>query len=218
MKKTIIPVLVGLSAMTFLTGCLNGPRTTQITQYPTVGQQLIDLQKAKNAGALTKAEYQAERAQLLGLPDYLYISRQTESAKAGNRWAQYNLWKAYHNGTHGVDKNQARANEWLNQFVKGIYVVRFESANGFHPKNAMDYLANIRKHTPQVRSARNGVGTGSFFRTKREGDKLVASFLTDQPDKLKADIESNPDLQFISAEAMPPQSFIEYEKSPQESL
>jgi hypothetical protein len=82
----------------------------------------------------------------------------------------------------------------------------------------MDYLSDIKQHTPQVQSAGNGLGTGSFFRTKREGDKLAASFLTDQPDKLQAYIESNPDLKFISAEAITPQSFIEYEKSSQESL
>jgi hypothetical protein len=34
-------------------------------QTPTVGQQLIDLQKAKDAGAITDAEYQAQKAKLL---------------------------------------------------------------------------------------------------------------------------------------------------------
>jgi predicted small lipoprotein YifL len=151
-------------------------------------------------------------------PGDIYISQQTKSAQADNRWAQFNLWDAYHNGTHGADKNPAKADEWLNQFVKGVYVVRFEPAAGFSPKNAGDYLDDIRKHTPEVSSAKNGVGTGSFFRTTKEGNKLVASFLTDQPDRLQKFIESNPDLKFISAEAMTPQSFIEYEQSPQESL
>jgi hypothetical protein len=151
-------------------------------------------------------------------PSDIYISQQSKSAEAGNRWAQFYLWDAYYNGTHEVDRNQTKAAQWLNQFVKGVYVVRFEPSNGFHPQNAMDYLSDIKKHTPQVQSAGNGLGTGSFFRTKREGDKLAASFLTDQPDKLQAYIESNPDLKFISAEAITPQSFIEYEKSSQESL
>ena len=35
-------------------------------QNPTVGQQLIDLQKAKDAGAITDTEYQAQKAKLLG--------------------------------------------------------------------------------------------------------------------------------------------------------
>jgi hypothetical protein len=147
-----------------------------------------------------------------------YISEQTQSAEAGNRWAQFYLWDAYHKGTHGVDTNQAESAKWLDQFVKGVYVVRIEPANGFHPKNAKDYRDDIRRHTPEVSSAKNGVGTGSFFRTKKEGNKLAASFLTDQPDKLQAYIESNPDLKFISAEAMTPQSFIEYERTIQESL
>lgn len=32
----------------------------------TLGQELLDLQKARDAGALTEAEYQAQRAKLLG--------------------------------------------------------------------------------------------------------------------------------------------------------
>ena len=151
-------------------------------------------------------------------PGDIYVGQQTKLAEAGNRWAQYCLWDAYHNGTHGVDKNPAEAGKWLDQFVKGVYVVRFEPANGFQPQNAGDYWNDISKHTPQVQSAEKGVGTGSFFRTKKQGDKLAASYLTDQPDKLRAYIESNPDLKFISAEAVTPQSFIEYVESSQESL
>lgn len=82
MKKLIIPLLAGLSAMTLLSGCLDlqlggGTKTAttnsdqhpaigQQTVAPTVGQQLIDLQKAKDAGVITDAEYQAEKAKILG--------------------------------------------------------------------------------------------------------------------------------------------------------
>lgn len=151
-------------------------------------------------------------------PAALYISQQTRSAAASDRWVQFNLRDAYANGGHGVDRNPAKAGQWLNQFVKGLYVVRFEPADGFHPQNPMDYLKDIRQHTPPVHSAQNGVGLGSFFRTTKEGDKLAASFLTDQPEALRADIESNPHLKFVSSEAMTAQSFIRYEKSRQESL
>jgi len=68
MKRLFIPVLIGLSAMTLLTGCLSiqlGGGTTSRTESITVGQQLIDLQKAKNAGAITDAEYQAQKTKLL---------------------------------------------------------------------------------------------------------------------------------------------------------
>jgi len=61
-------MLVGLSAMVLLTGCLDlrlgGGSKTQ-TQKATVGQQLIDLQKAKETGAITDAEYQAQKAKVL---------------------------------------------------------------------------------------------------------------------------------------------------------
>jgi hypothetical protein len=151
-------------------------------------------------------------------PANAYVREQTEATKTGIRWAEYKLWDAYSNGTHGVAKNPAKADKWLGQFVKDVYVVRFEPANGFNPQNASDYLENIKKHTSDVRSDNNRIGVAGFFRTKKVGDKLVASFLSNEPDKLRAYIENNPDLKFVSVEPMTPQSFIEYEHSGQESL
>ena len=68
MKKLFVPVLIGLSAMTLLSGCLGlsvGGGTTTRPQTATVGQQLIDLQKAKESGAITEAEYQSQKAKVL---------------------------------------------------------------------------------------------------------------------------------------------------------
>ena len=67
MKKLFIPVLIGLYATTLLTGCethLGGGTTNRIEQ-PTLGQQLIDLQRAKETGAINDSEYQAQKAKLL---------------------------------------------------------------------------------------------------------------------------------------------------------
>ncbi len=66
MKKSFIPFAVGLSALLLLSGCIalgTGSKTT--TQQPTVGQQLVDLQKAKDAGAINDTEFQAQKAKLL---------------------------------------------------------------------------------------------------------------------------------------------------------
>ncbi len=82
MKRSFIPLLIGLSAAILLTGCafdlsFGGgkkssttntdahPAVGQATIAPTVGQQLMDLQKAKDSGAITDAEYQAQKAKLL---------------------------------------------------------------------------------------------------------------------------------------------------------
>jgi len=68
MKRTLIPLLAGVLAMTLLTGCLNlelGGGSTTKPQTPTLGQQLIDLQKAKDAGAISDTDYQAQKAKLL---------------------------------------------------------------------------------------------------------------------------------------------------------
>jgi hypothetical protein len=80
MKKLLIPLILGLSTAGLLSGCqlnLGGGKKTsttsndahpavgQVTTTPTLGQQLIDLQKAKDAGAINDAEYQAQKAKLL---------------------------------------------------------------------------------------------------------------------------------------------------------
>jgi len=60
--------MVGFTAMTLLTGCIGlsiGSGTTSKPASATTGQQLIDLQKAKDAGAITEAEYQAQKAKIL---------------------------------------------------------------------------------------------------------------------------------------------------------
>ena len=84
MKKTFISVLIGLAAAAFLAGCSwdvrfgGGSKTAnsatrsedkstvgQQVSSPTLGQQLMDLQKAKESGAITEEEYQAQRTKLL---------------------------------------------------------------------------------------------------------------------------------------------------------
>ena len=66
MKKLIVSTVVALSFVALLDGCIaigTGPKSQQTTA--TLGQQLIDLQNAKNAGAISEAEYQAQKAKLL---------------------------------------------------------------------------------------------------------------------------------------------------------
>lgn len=90
MKKLFIPVLIGLGTALLLAGCAcdfrfgggsktnsttdaannttnnsQHPTVGQETVEPTIGQQLIDLKKAKDSGAITEAEYEAEKAKLL---------------------------------------------------------------------------------------------------------------------------------------------------------
>ena len=68
MKKVFISLSASLLAMTLLTGCLNldlRDGTTTKAQCPTLGQQLIDLQKAKDTGAISDLDYQMQKAKLL---------------------------------------------------------------------------------------------------------------------------------------------------------
>ncbi len=55
--------------MLLLTGCLAlqvGGGDKKAEQKATLGQQLIDLKSAKDAGAITDAEYESQKAKLLG--------------------------------------------------------------------------------------------------------------------------------------------------------
>lgn len=70
MKKTFLTVSMALTTVLLLTGCLNlqlGGGSKNDAQYrnPTEGQQLIDLQRARDAGAISAEEYQAQKAKLL---------------------------------------------------------------------------------------------------------------------------------------------------------
>ena len=54
--------------MMLLAGCIGlsiGSGTTSKPGTATVGQQLVDLQKAKDSGAITDAEYQTQKARIL---------------------------------------------------------------------------------------------------------------------------------------------------------
>jgi outer membrane lipopolysaccharide assembly protein LptE/RlpB len=68
MKKLITLSLASVAAMALLAGCdfkMGGGSTTRI-EPATVGQQLIDLKRAKDAGAISDAEYEAEKSKFLG--------------------------------------------------------------------------------------------------------------------------------------------------------
>jgi hypothetical protein len=68
MKKLLIPTAVALSAMLLFSGCVAslGSGSKTVVTKPTLGQQLTDLQKARNSGAITDDEYQTQKAKLLG--------------------------------------------------------------------------------------------------------------------------------------------------------
>ncbi len=57
-NKLILPTLTALVLTVVLSGCVIGNR---FPQSATVGQQLIDLQKAKDAGAITEEEFLAQK-------------------------------------------------------------------------------------------------------------------------------------------------------------
>ena len=67
MKRTttFLAATVLLPAVLLLNGCIAiGNRDAQ-QGHGTLGQQLIDLQKARDAGALSESEYQTQKARLL---------------------------------------------------------------------------------------------------------------------------------------------------------
>jgi|GEM_PF-5764572 len=94
---------------------------------------------------------------------------------------------------------------------KGVWVVRFEPVDGFSPRTPAEFLGRIH-----VYSGQNGqIG---YLRTKKQGSKLVGSFLADDADQLKAALNSVPGIQVTSVEKLTAETLAAYEAAPQESL
>jgi len=145
------------------------------------------------------------------------LQQKLKLAKAGNQWAVYDLWDAYYRGNHGIQPDPAQADKWLGEFVQDVWVVRFEPVGDFVPTNPGEFLARIHQHSSSA-SGRTNIGAASFFRTTKQRDKLVGSFLSNYPDELKAGLATVPGLKVTSVERITPEEFIKYEQSPQESL
>jgi hypothetical protein len=68
MKKKILPLLAATLLLSLLTGCFSlalGSGSKSEVVKPTIGQQLIDLQRARQSGLINDAEYQQQRAKIL---------------------------------------------------------------------------------------------------------------------------------------------------------
>jgi hypothetical protein len=67
MKTLLTPAAIALSALLMFSGCVAslGSGTKTETHNATLGQQLVDLKKARDAGAMTDAEYEAQKTKLL---------------------------------------------------------------------------------------------------------------------------------------------------------
>src|SRR5262245_61762095 len=111
-----------------------------------------------------------------------YVEQQLNQAKEGNYWAKYNLWDAYARGKHGVAKNPAEAEKLLPELVMDAHLAKFEPANGFNPRTPKEMLDKFNESC-RLRSGRDSLGGASFFRTRKQGDKLIGSFLTTSPDQ-----------------------------------
>ena len=69
MKKLFVPTAAALSALLLLTGCLAlqvGGGDKKEERKATIGRQMIDLKAARDSGAITEAEYQTQKAKVLG--------------------------------------------------------------------------------------------------------------------------------------------------------
>jgi hypothetical protein len=94
---------------------------------------------------------------------------------------------------------------------QGVWAARFEPVGGFSPKTPSEFLAKIPIYSGQH-------GEIGCFRTTKEGDKLVGSFLASDGDELKAALDALPDIKVTSVEKLTAEQLVEYEKLPQESF
>jgi beta-lactamase regulating signal transducer with metallopeptidase domain len=146
-----------------------------------------------------------------------YLAAQLREAKAGNFWAKYRVWAAYHKGTDGVPKNPQEADKWLKELVQDVHLATFRPVHGFAPQTPGALLAKFHEYSSLHSEARSIGGTG-FFRTRAKNGVLIGSFLTAYPEQMRKAIAANPSLELISIEKLTPAMFIRHEGSPQESL
>ena len=127
------------------------------------------------------------------------LAQETKAAEAGDQWAAYDLRDAYSRGSHGIQPDAAKAEKWLGELVKDIWVVRFEPIDDFAPANPGEFLGKIHQYS-SCRSGKTNLGAASFFRTTKRSDKLVGSFLSNYPDRLKASLDKVPGLKVTAVE------------------
>jgi hypothetical protein len=66
--KLIVNLAVAALVITFVAGCawsIGGSEKGETTVQPSKGQELLDLKRAKDAGALTDAEYEVQKERIL---------------------------------------------------------------------------------------------------------------------------------------------------------
>jgi len=95
--------------------------------------------------------------------------------------------------------------------AKGVWVVRFEPVGDFAPQTPGEFLGRIHIYSGQE-------GEIGYFRTKKQGDKLVGSFLASDGDRLKAALNKVEGIKVTSVEKLNQEQLAAYEKLPQESL
>ncbi len=145
------------------------------------------------------------------------LQQTAKLAEAGDDWAAYDLWDSYQRGKHGLTPDPAQAQKWAERLVQTLWVVRFEPVGDFAPTNPQEFLGRIHQYS-RATSGRNKIGAASFFRTTMKDDKLVASFVSDHPEELKASLSKVPGVKVTGAEKLTVEAFVKYEASPQESL
>ena len=95
--------------------------------------------------------------------------------------------------------------------AKGVWAVRFEPVGDFCPKTPGEFLSKIHIYSGQH-------GEIGYFRTKKQGNKLIGSFLAYDGEELKTALSKVNDVKVISVDKLTKEQLNEYEKSPQESL
>jgi hypothetical protein len=93
----------------------------------------------------------------------------------------------------------------------GVWAVRFEPVDDFSPRTPQEFLSRIHIYSGQH-------GEIGYFRTKKQGDKLIGSFLAYDGEELKTALSKVNGLKVIAVEKLTQEQLKEYEKSPQESL
>ncbi len=149
----------------------------------------------------------------------------TKIRNIGGYWNKFKWWQALHQlqeTTGVVSREEQEAVDALGQeLTANVYLVKFKPVNGFDPATPQELLASFRKCSSlesQYMPARDKVGGASAFKTANVNNQLVGAFLTEDLQQMKANIEQNSSLQFLSGEKVTPEMVVKHTESEQEYL
>lgn len=153
--------------------------------------------------------------------DLMHPEKSSVMESISGYWDKYKMWNALHDLQQKTGVMSETEKTTTDALMKGlthnVYIARFKPVKDFNPVTPQQLLNMVRQYSGRrLQSGYGKIGTASALRTVEENNRLVGSFLTEEPQLFEAEINQNPFLKMVSIEKVTPESLIKYIASKQE--